>query len=359
MAIDRRLFLAVAAAMATNPGRSAAQTFRDLARPRTPASEEESLVLRRPRREREDRDWYVLTQRGPLVPAPKPVTIPFGRGRIIVHWPKDTDQGHLVVFSHAALADPMLYRPLLQHWASHGFVVVAPIHDDSLQERGLLTRRATGIGSAVWEVDRILNDVVAWSDRVQQCTDPLDNAELIGKAINMKVLTERPVIAGHDFGAYVTQLSLGTQVVTDSTRPFLPNDDRWFGGIAMSPQGPGIMGLSEDSWKNLKRPLLVIESAREQDFTGQSALDKIAPYTRSAPGYKHLAWFEQATRSMYTGNVAQSGDNKAETLAIEDLKAVTTAFLIAYSKYDREMFERIQLDWPQGATHNRVTSRHR
>lgn len=359
MAIDRRLFLAAAAAVAASPGRAAAQTFNDLMRLRKPATEEDSLVLRRPRREREDRDWYLLTQRGPFVPSPKPATIPFGRGRVIVHWPKDYDQGHLVVFSHAALADPIIYRPLLQHWASHGFVVVAPVHDDSLQERGLLTRRATGVGSAVWEVDRILNDVLAWSDRVNQCSTGLDNAELIAKAIQMKVLTQRPIIVGHDFGAYVTQLLLGTKVVTEGQRPFAPVDDRWFGGIAMSPQGPGIMGLSESSWDELRRPLLVVEAALEQDFTGQTAADKIACYTRSPPGYKHLAWFGQGPRSIYAGSPAQAGDNRAETLMVEDLKAVTTAFLIAYAKYDREMFERIQLDWPQGATQNRITARHR
>jgi pimeloyl-ACP methyl ester carboxylesterase len=359
MSINRRTLLGAAAGTLI-AGPAGAQSMNKLFQRRgMNATEDEPLVLRRPPRKNEDREWYALTQRGPFLPNPKPASIQFGHGRVIVHSPKDYDQGELVVFSHGALSDPMIYRNLLQHWASHGFVVVAPVHDDSIQERGLLTRRATGVGSAVWEVDRILNDVLAWGNRVDQCGIALEHGDLIAKGIGMKIRSERPIIVGHDFGAYVAQIVMGAEVASQGGKPFAPKDDRWFGAIAMSPQGPGIMGLTENSWANCTRPLLAIEAALEQDFTGQAPLDKVACFTRSPPGYKHLAWFEKGPPTIYAGTQSALADTPEDGKMFEDVKAATTAFLIAYGRYDQAMFAKLQSDWPTTGSEGRITARTR
>lgn len=316
------------------------------------------LILRRPPRDNEDPRWHALSQNGPFNPDPVPVIVPFGLSKLTIHKPLGPKKARLVVFSHSTLGDPRVYRHLLQHWASHGFVVVAPAHDDSVFERGLLTRRASPIGSATWEVDRVLNDALAWDARAEACRIPLEHPDLVSKAINVELDIERPIIMGHEFGAYVAQVMLGATVVDPQGKELRFVDPRWYAAGLMAPQGAGIMGLTDESWKQVTRPLMVFQGALETDFLGQTPQQKIDSFQKSAPGNKHLAWFPEGARNIYTA--PRSGNQRQQDISMfEDAKAASTAFLIAYANYDEEMFARLGSDWPERATAGRVVSRYR
>jgi hypothetical protein len=129
--------------------------------------------------------------------------------------------------------------------------------------------------------------------------------------------------------------------------------------MVLSPQGPGIMGLSEDSWKDFAKPLLVVQAGEEQDFTGQTPTDKISAFTRSPAGYKHLAWFAKGHRTIYAGSQTTLAATPLDGLMFEDVKAETTAFLIAYANYDQPMFAKLQSNWPEAASDRRLTYRTR
>ncbi len=326
---------------------------------RASAADEEFLVLRRAQRADEDSRWYQLGQRGPYTPQPEPALMPLGQGRALVHSPRGLSSAPLIVFSHGALTDPIAYRSLLQHWVSHGFVVAAPKHDDSILERGLLTRRSASVGASVWEVDRVLTDANAWDARVEACRVPLEHADVVGKAIGMQVRTDRPIIAGHEFGAFVAQLVLGASVVNDAGKALSFADRRWYGGILLSAQGPGIMGLTETSWDALDRPLLIAQAASESDFTGQEPLRKIEAYKRAPAGHKYLSWYEQAERNLYLGPRSGKAENTRDTAQFEDMKAMTTAYALAYANQDAGLYAALNTDWPERSARGRMSARHR
>ncbi len=318
---------------------------------------QEDLVLRRTPAPGEDADWYAMGQNGPWNPARQPTVMPFGIARTIVHHPVGPKSGRLVVFSHAALADPQVYRPLLQHLASHGFVVAAPIHDDSAFVNGGALARQVTIQGATWDVDRVMNEIIAWENRVEACRTQIENVDMISSAIGMTVDASRPVIVGHEFGAYVAGLVLGTVVSDYGERITKFKDDRWFAGAMMSAQGKGIMGLSENSWNGVTKPLMVVQAAEEVDSTQQTPQQKVDPFLLSAPRNKHLSWFTQGDRSMYAS--ASSATTDSHRVIAEDLRATLTSFLKAYGDYDAKVFDMITGDWPERATLGRVLASYR
>jgi len=318
---------------------------------------EENLVMRRSPIPGEDPHWYAFGQNGPWNPHSEPFIVPYEAARVVVHAPRGVKTGRLVVFSHGALTDPLVYRPLLQHWASHGFVVAAPVHDDSIFMRGLLARRAEAKGGSSWDVDRVLNDALAWDGRCEACRLPLEHVDRIQKVIGYSINTERPIIIGHEFGAYVVQLLLGAKVVADIGKPLKFIDPRWYAGMMFSPQGVGVIGLTEDSWSGVSKPFMVAQAGLDADFTGQTAEQRLDAFNRSAPGNKHLAWFPHARRNLPIGPSA--GGSQAETTQFEDFRAITTAFLYAYSNYDEAVFHQLITDWPERATLKRVRTAYR
>lgn len=315
------------------------------------------VVLRRPKRPEEDDDWYGFTQPGRWNAAPDPVIVPYRSGKVLVHYPQNADSGRLLVFSHEALASPQVYRPLLQHLASHGFVVAAPVHDDSVLENGAKARRVDIQGASTWDPNIVLNDTRAVSKRVEACTAPLESPETMGAAIGMTVDAGRPLVAGHEFGAYVAGLLMGAVPTADGGRPMRFKDDRWFAGAMLSAQGQGVMGLDASSWSSLTRPLLVVQGGLDTDASGQEPGTKVDPYSRSPAGNKHLAWFPAGDRSMYLTVSGDRPDRAGETA--ENLKAVMAAFARAYCDYDRDTFGRLVGDWAERSTLGKVVTAYR
>lgn len=323
------------------------------------AQAEDQIILRRPMRPEEDDRWYALGQKGPYHPDPTPAVLPLGQGRLVVHKPMGPKTGRLLVFSHGALNDPLVYQPLIQHWTSHGFVVAAPKHDDSILERGLLTRRASGVGSSVWEIDRVLNDANAWDARVEACKISLEHPDLLSKAVSMEVLVDRPIIVGHEFGAFVAQLLLGATATNDEGRVLSFADPRWYAGCFLSCQGSGIMGLTPGSWQAVEKPFLLVQPGQETDFTGQGAAAKVEAFQRAKPGHKYLAWSELARRNLFIGPRAGVVDGRRDQALFEDMKAMTTAFLLTYAAQDESLFRALNSDWPDRASLGRLQTRRR
>lgn len=347
MTIRRRsvLMSGAAALLAAYSGASAAQ------------EQAEGMILRRSPLPDEDKDFFRFGQSGGNIPTGQPLIVQYSGVRVMVHYPLYTRKARLVVFSHGALADPQIYRRLIDQWVSHGFIVAAPIHDDSIFERGLLARRTGVGGTAVWEIDRVLNDSSAWDARCEACRAPLDAPERLGNTIDMEINVERPIIIGHEFGAYVAQLLLGASVTVDdgSRRNFA--DSRWYAGCLMSPQGVGIMGLDDTSWANVARPMMVVQGELETDFTGQEPNRKIDPFRLSVAGNKHLAWFPKGDRLLYSG--PRAGLSAETSVAFENLRAITTAFVDAYANYNAKTFDLLVGDWAERATLGEVVTRYR
>src|SRR5690606_18158863 len=130
-----------------------------------------------------------------------------------------------------------------------------PIHDDSVIERGLIARSRDVKGHSRWEFGKLLNDVGAWGGRARSCGIVIDSVPILSRTLGIEIEAERPIIVGHDYGAYTAQILLGASVSTsEGGGPRVFADSRFFAGILLSPQGSGTMGLTPDSWNQVARP---------------------------------------------------------------------------------------------------------
>lgn len=276
---------------------------------------------------------------GPFLYPERPMIVTgiLGR-RMMVFASQASKNPRLIVFSHAALADPIAYSNLLWHWVSHGYIVVAPLHDDSIIEDGPTIRTNTPGETSKWPIAELLEDRNAWQGRVDACKSVLDVIGLIEDAVGgIKINIERPVIVGHGYGAYVAQLILGTRVATTDSGVIDLSSKRFFSGIFLSPQGEGVMGLTSESWAKVTSPHLSIIAEYDNDFTGQPPTEKTAAFYKSAPGYKHLGVLRGGGPGSYSGQLSGSGQKNQKR--VEVLRALTTAFMSAYANYNEIAFQ--------------------
>lgn len=271
-----------------------------------------------------------------IVPT-APYKISSGLSEVAVFFPRGVASARPIVFSHGALSSPVSYRALIAQWVSHGYVVLAPQHDDAIIEQGPTIRKTNLREPSEWPVSALLQDPTAWDRRVQSCRACLDIFDMVEGLTGIKLDMSRPVIAGHGYGAYIAMAILGAEVVGSDGRPMSFRDPRFFSGIFMSPQGPGVMGLTEDSWKNMKAPGLFLVAENDLDFTGQPYTVKAKAYQLSHPGYKHLGVLKSGTANTFSGQMARTNDH--EEKLFETIRAITTAFVKSYADYDQAAFQ--------------------
>ena len=275
--------------------------------------------------------------------SPLAMVLPRLRTRVLVFYPAGAPSGRLVVFSHGLLSEPQVYRALLGHWATHGFVVACPIHDDSLMERGLRMRSAAADGGAAWNLGGVAGDAEAWRARAQACISALDEVATISNAINMVALSERPLVAGHGFGAFTGMLLSGATARSKEGDTLAIPDQRFYASALLSPYGEGAFGLDASSWEGVARPVLAVTGKGDFDASGQDGIRRTDVFTKSPAGYKHLAMIRDATPGMFTGQ--RAGSDPRELMRFDDVKAVTTAFMKAYGYHDTQAFADICGDW--------------
>lgn len=331
--IDRRAFLLGVAAAAFGANRASAQLAYDFG----------NAAIIRPPLEGVTRRMSEFAQDGPYVHSPSPTMFNGVDANYYFYIPKGVQKARLIVFSHGALAEPQSYKDLLFHWASHGFMVAAPLHPDAIIEGGPTLRKTVSGAVSEWQVDSLLQDPTAWKNRVDMCVECIEIAREIAATNGFEILEDRITMAGHGYGAYITQLLMGTEVSGPSGDRLTFRDDRFFSGICLSTQGPGIMGLDETSWKNVTSPMLHVLSEGDDDFTKQSWETRSRAFSLSAPGYKHLALVRNGGPNLFTKGTEASATGQMNGYLAT--KAISACFLKAYGDYDTAAFANLGDDF--------------
>ena len=155
----------------------------------------------------------------------------------------------ILIFSHGHGGSTFLssrhgYRPLVDFWAAHGFVVIQPTHLDS----GMLGLRETKDPEAP----------LFWRSRardVHTIIDRLDEIERAVPGLAGRIDSTKIVAAGHSLGGHTTCMLLGMQVTdpTDGTTTDL-HDPRIRAGVIIAAPGAG-----DDlaSWAATNYPVLL------------------------------------------------------------------------------------------------------
>lgn len=344
LALARRRLASIVAAYLTFPSLSIAAPRDDIViKPITPSINDSTPYGR-------------LSNVGPYGYPKGPISVPMADGRLFEVWaPPNAREAHLVVFSHAELELPQNYHNLLKHWASHGFIVVAPLHDDSVMRNGLMAHRRDSYGGQ-WDPAEIFKNDDFWRERPRVCRSVLDIIPKLEQAARIRIQDERPIISGHSLGSFAGQLLVGVRPILNGA-VLDEFDSRFYAAMLLSPNGVGVLGLTKNSWDDLKRPILVATGNGDSDATGQTPNDKLAPFIYSPPGNRHLAWFGRINHTLWDGE--QDLPGTMQELIFADLLAVSTAYLIAYGRYDQDMFTLLSGDYFDKASSQRLYMRYR
>lgn len=246
----------------------------------------------------------------------------------------------LVLFSHGMGGSSDAFAELSEHLASHGYILVHPTHDDSValqRDRGEAVRG-------------MLRDPKAYRARVDPVGRVDDLKFLIDKVgaieaesgMRGRLDADRIGVAGHSAGAMTTQLVIGTRARGvrlgggQALQLHSIGDDRVDVGVVISGQGTTTRMFTEESWKGVRVPMLVIAGSNDTSpASAETPESRRHPFEFSRgvaaggpPAY--LLYIRGAYHSSYSGKQADSADERR--MIVECTHSSTLAMLDAYLK---------------------------
>ena len=263
-----------------------------------------------------------------------------------VVYPEGAGPFPVIVFSHGAGGSGQTYKALARFWATHGFVVLAPTHADSLAGKG----KDPTLDAVRETVNDAAQDPKGWENRARDLAFVCAaTAAVEGRipALKDKLDAARVGVGGHSYGAFSAELLAGTTVDVAKgakAKSFADPIPKAF--LLLSPPGKGQQGLTEKSWTAVDRPLMVVTGTLDKGVKGQDPSWRFDPYQLSPPGAKYAVFIEGASHLSLTGLTAEPGaavpraKGKASSTAEEevaifkDVKIATLAFWEAYLKDD-------------------------
>ncbi|WP_448212041.1 alpha/beta hydrolase family protein [Colwellia sp. MEBiC06753] len=178
---------------------------------------------------------------------------------LTIFYPEPADQYPVILFSHGNFSSKDKYDNVITHWVSHGYVVIAPNHQDCCS-------MVSGIFNSLWYGNyglveqRILD--------MQFLLKNLEQLESITPKLSDRMNTNNLALAGHSFGGFTAQQFGGAGVFNpEDNRYHYVQDDRISAIVALSPPGPMFDVITKDSWHQLNTPMLLTTGT--WDFDGR------------------------------------------------------------------------------------------
>ena len=262
-------------------------------------------------------------------------------------YPKGDGPFPTIVFSHGAGGAGDARMPIVRFWATHGYIVLAPTHADSLAHRKPGERR-TGM---VQLIRKIATDGPGWENRAKDVSLVIDSLEEIqtkAPDIKGKPDAKRLGVGGHSYGAYTSQLIAGATVdIPGGEKAKSFADPRPRAILLLSPQRRGQMGLTENSWAGITRPMMAMTGSRDFGAAGEPE-GKLDPFRLAPAGDKYGVFVKDAYHMSFLGRVADLDfgagvlgiltspgiEETDQTAVFNYIKIATIAFWDAYLKDD-------------------------
>lgn len=248
----------------------------------------------------------------------------------------------LLVFSHDILVEPQIYLPLFKFLTTHGYAVVAPVHEDSFLSEGLSAQENDILGNTSWDFSSLSENSLIWEKRTDDCNKAVEKTPEISNTLATAIDYSYPVIIGHGLGAFTTQLLLGAPAKTSTKENgkqeiFQLENSYWGAAVLLSPYGSGMLGLSEDSWKNIEVPFLIVTGKEDRDLSLQDFEKKSEMYYQAPGFYRHLGILEKGDHTIFSGQRAIK--NTKEYEIFKDIKGTINLFLSAYMNANADAYD--------------------
>ncbi len=271
-----------------------------------------------------------------------------------VTYPEGAGPFPVIVFSHGAGGSARTYDALARFWATHGFVVLVPVHADAAT-----AGKDPASESAREPSGDAAPDPKGWEGRARDLeflAAATAAVEIRVPALKDKLDAARVGVGGQSYGAFSAMLLAGATVDTkkDKAKSFADPIPKAF--LLVSPPGKGQQGLSEKSWTSVERPLMVVTGTRDPGVKNQDPSWRLDPYQLSPAGAKYALFIEGASHLSFTGLAAEPGatlpkvpgkkalSSDEEIAVFKDLKIATLAFWEAYLKDDANAKAFLQSD---------------
>jgi predicted dienelactone hydrolase len=241
--------------------------------------------------------------------------------QVRVTYPVGTGEQHpVIVFVHGAWASNEFYQPLVQHWASHGYVILQANHRDS-----------TALGTRVRDTS-VFRD---WSERpldVHFMLDSLSEVEQRIPALAGRLDADRVGVGGHSYGAHTAQLIAGTKIIDYPSGQLMNlGDERVRAAMLLSAQGRNEQ-FDERAWDTLEMPVIVITGTMDPGRGGEGVNWRLDPFIFAASDEKHLLFIDGAYHDFggATGGTLPGQPSHEDPDIVLYTRSASTAFWDAY-----------------------------
>lgn len=240
--------------------------------------------------------------------------------------PAEAGSYPVVVFSHGAFCYPQNYAAVTDHWVTHGYIVLAPDHLDSPNNRAPLgpAQLATLLESRIRDLGFTTDSVAAIATQTGMAATPD---------------TGRMAVAGHSFGGMLAQIKAGLPLKDPQSGAAVSRaDPRFRAAVVMSGVGP-MPQMADDAFAGLTGPLLASGGTLDEGNVGSGRIYpwqwRMSPYGLAPPGDKYAVVLERGDH--YLGGLIcrtdRGGEDDPQGVAI--VRALQVVFLDAYLKGDR------------------------
>ncbi len=244
-----------------------------------------------------------------------------------VAYPAKRGPDPVIVFSHGGGCAKNTYARFADHWASHGYVVIQPLHADS---------RSLGFSFAGMDPDVMMQVVYSRRLDMQHILDSLDVIEELVPPLAGRLDDQRLVAAGHSMGGATAMAVSGLKLrnnVNGRVDGF--HEDRF--DVLLLIGDPGNRGFMPDApWRAISIPTLIVTGTndRGQEFNESRMKFEFADPASISDTPNHYLFITDMDH-YFGGLVCRSdveGDPDHDAFVIA--RGVSTVFLDAYMRGD-------------------------
>ncbi len=227
----------------------------------------------------------------------------------------------VIVFSHGAMCAKNTYAPIIDHWASHGYVVIEPSHLDSPTVQKIqFSQLATIADTRPGDMSFILDQLDAILAEIPELAGKVDRDNLAA--------------AGHSMGAATAMRATGLKS-RNAEGIFDMSDPRFDVSVLLS--SPGTAPYTpQDAWATYTTPMFASTGTRDVTASNKNKPEgwkwRLGAFDLTPAGDKY-AMITQEMDHFFGGMICHEVDDADhDPEAVAYVGGATVAFLDAYLK---------------------------